>query len=435
MKSKLLAGLVAACFAAPVMAQSNITIYGIADAGLQFSNNGGNDQKVKLVSGVADGSRLGFKGVEDLGDGYKAMFTLEARVELDTGRQQTGNLSSNQGLYLTKGLSNSLAAVVPAAAGGQATVNRLVAGASAALNPAVNVNSANALFDRTAMVGLVTPYGAILMGRQYTPGYEVLVGADTFEAGTGGGWGGVLTGAGGFLTTGVAIRSDKSVQYRMELPNGIGGALMYGFEKSGYVGLDKKMWAANIRYKGNGFNIGLGHNHGTDQVGDSGLISTTLGGSYTTGDMKFFAGIHKQRNEHSVLIRALDAALAPSLTPFGPALGGVLAARIHANLVQNFNLDATGYTLGMHYKVGSGRIMASISRQDDKTASNSDATQYAIGYDYNISKRTDFYTVLAYIKNQNDGQYAPGAASASGGFTGAPGESGKALQIGMRHKF
>jgi len=79
--------------------------------------------------------------------------------------------------------------------------------------------------------------------------------------------------------------------------------------------------------------------------------------------------------------------------------------------------------------------MASIVRQDDKTVSNSDVTQYAVGYDYNLSKRTDIYTVAAYIKNQNDGQYAIGAASASGGFTSQPGESSKGFQIGMRHRF
>jgi predicted porin len=76
-----------------------------------------------------------------------------------------------------------------------------------------------------------------------------------------------------------------------------------------------------------------------------------------------------------------------------------------------------------------------VVRQDDKTASNSDATQYGIGYDYDLSKRTDIYAVVALIKNQNEGQYALGAASASGGFTSRAGESSKGVQIGMRHRF
>ncbi len=431
MKTKLLAATIASCFAIPALAQSSVTVYGIADAGVMYAKNGGSDTSVKIVSGIADGSRLGFKGVEDIGGGYKAIFTLEARVELDKGTQQAGNLSSNQGYALTDGLAFG----VPAAAGGATTAAKLLAGVRAALQPAINVNPNNALFDRTAMVGLITPGGAVMIGRMYTPAYEVFAAADAFEAGTGGGWGGIVGGTGGLLTAGITIRSDKSIQYRMELPSGFGAAVMYGVEKSGYVGLDKKMWSANAKYKANGFDVGLGYGRGTDQVGNPGLITTTIGGSYSTGDMKFFAGYHKQRNENSVIIRVANDALAPTFAAFGPALGGALAGQLNTALVRNFNLDAASYQIGMHYKMGSGRLMGSISRQDDKTASNSDATQYALGYDYNLSKRTDFYTVVAYIKNQNLGQYAVGAASASGGFTGTAGESSRALQVGMRHRF
>ena len=74
-------------------------------------------------------------------------------------------------------------------------------------------------------------------------------------------------------------------------------------------------------------------------------------------------------------------------------------------------------------------------RQNDKTSSDSDVTMLAIGYDHNISKRTDIYTVFANMKNQNDGQYTPGAASAPGGFTKVPGEDSHAVQIGIRHRF
>ncbi len=431
MKTKLLAMLMASCFTAPALAQSNVLIYGIADAGVMYVNNGGGDNRTKLVSGIADGSRIGFKGTEDLGSGYKAIFNLEARVELDTGRQQTGNLSTNQGFALTKGLAFS----VPAAAGGAATAAKLLAGVQGALQPAVNININDALFDRTAMVGLVTPIGAFLLGRMYTPGYEVFNNADVFESGTGASWGGTLGGTGGLLTAGVAIRSDKSVQYRIELPNGIGAALMYGTEKSGYIGMDKRSWGANLRYKANGWDTGVAHNYGTDQFGNRGLVTSTLGGSYDTGSVKLFAGYHKQKNENSVIIAFANANLAPTFAAFGPALGGALAGQLNAALERNFYLDAVSYQVGMHYRVGAGRIMASVVRQDDRTASNSDATQYGIGYDYNLSKRTDIYTVLAYIKNSNDGQYAIGAASASGGFTSQPGQSSKGIQLGMRHRF
>lgn len=431
MKTTLLAGVVAAAFAVPALAQSNVTIYGIADGGLMYVDNGGQDSKVKLVSGIADGSRIGFKGTEDMGGGYKTIFNLEARIELDTGKQQTGNLSTNQGFALTRGLAFS----VPAAAGGAATAAKLLAGVQGALQPAININLSGALFDRTSMVGLVTPVGAVLIGRMYTPGYEVFNNADVFESGTGASWGGIVGGTGGFLTAGVAIRSDKAIQYRIELPNGIGAALMYGFEKSGYVGMDKRSYGANLRYKANGWDVGAAYNRGTDQVGDVGLVTTTLGGSYSVGEAKYFAGYHKQKNENSVIIRYAADSLAPTFAAFGPALGGALAAQLNTALVRNFYLDAVSYQVGMHYRIGAGRIMASVVRQDDKGPTNSDATQYGLGYDYNLSKRTDIYGVVAYIKNTGMGQYAIGAASASGGFTSQAGESSKGIQLGIRHRF
>lgn len=431
MKTKLLAAGIAALFAAPAMAQSSVTIYGIADAGVMYVKNGGQDAKTKLVSGIADGSRLGFRGIEDMGGGYKAIFNLEARVELDTGRQQTGNLSSNPTFALTEGLNFT----VPAAAGGAAMAERLKAGVQSALNPAVNVNINNALFDRTSMVGLITPVGAVLLGRMYTPGYEVLNAGDVFESGTAAGWGGIVGGTGGLLTAGIAIRSDKSIQYRMELPNGLKASAMYGTEKSGYIGMDKRSWGANVRYVANGWDVGLGHNHGTDQVGARGLVTTTLAGSYAFDNWKLFLGAHKQKNENSVIIRYAGDLLAPTFAAFPAPLSTLLAGQANAALKRNFLLDAISYQAGFHYKVGAGRIMASVVRQDDKRADASDATQYGLGYDYNLSKRTDVYLVGAYIKNENDGQYAIGAASASGGFTGKRGESSKGIQVGMRHRF
>ncbi len=438
MKTKLIAALIAAAFAAPVFAQSSITIYGIADAGLHLTSNG-EGTKTRLVSGIADGSRLGFKGSEDLGGGYKAIFNLEARFELDTGDNKAKSLSDNVGFGLTRGLTFPVPA--PSAAPLAAAA---MSAARTVTNPSTPVvNSTGALFDRTSMVGLITPVGAVLAGRMYTPGYEILASGDTFETGTAGAWGSLTGGAGGLLTAGVAIRSDKAIQYRIELPNGIGAALMYGFKNSGYVGLDDKFWAANVKYKANGFDVGVGYNHGTDQNGNSGLITWTLAGSYALGDMKFFGGYHNMKNENSVIIPVAnagwDAQVVPLLTaaagPTGAPLVAAYTAAFKAAIARNFFLDAASYTVGMHYRLGAGRILGSISHVDDKTANEANATQYAIGYDHNLSKRTDIYTVLAYISNKNSAQYAGGAASAPGGFTSAAGESSKTFQVGVRHKF
>lgn len=423
MKTKLIAGVIASCFVAPVMAQSNVQIYGIMDAGIMKTQG----EKAKLVSGGADGSRIGFKGTEDIGGGYKAIFNLEARVELDTGTQTPSLVYNNDGFYLLKGM-DSLPASIRTGLAGQLKQFGVAA-----------VNSEKALFDRTAMVGLVTPVGAILLGRMYTPGYEVFAASDTFENGMSGAWGHVTGGTAGFTALGADIRSQKSIQYRVAMPNGLGGSLMYGFKGSGYLGRYNKFYGAALTYKANGFDIGIAHNQGYDQADQKSLTTSTIGGSYTWNDFKFFAGYHDQKNEHSALLRdyigAWDASIAPSLAPLGAPTATALRNVFVTNMSRNTQIDAASLQLGLHYKIGAGRLMASWARQNDRSASNSDATMVSVGYDYNLSKRTDIYTSITNIQNQNDGQYTPGIAGAPGGFTKVAGEDSRAILVGMRHRF
>jgi predicted porin len=423
MKTKLLAAVIGTCFAVPAMAQSNVSIYGIADAGVMWQKGG----PTRIASGIADGSRIGFKGTEDLGNGFKAIFNLEARVELDTGTQQPTLINDNPGLYLTRGMA-ALGPFLPAV--------------RTALQPpgAPAVNQERALFDRTSMVGLITPVGAILLGRMYTPGYEVFAAADTFETGTGGTWGSIVGGTAGFTALGADIRSSKSIQYRIAHPSGFGGSLMYGTRNSGYLNRYDEFRAAAVTYKANGFDVGAGYNHGFDLDGRPSLRTTTVGGSYLIGDFKLFAGFHSQRNKHSALLRdyinAWDVSFAPVVTArVGAPTAAVLRNVFVTNITANTQQDANSWQFGLHYRLGPGRIMASYAHQNDRTASNSDANLYAIGYDYNLSKRTDIYTVAAQINNKNEAQYTPATAGSPGGFTRRPGETGRAFQIGVRHRF
>lgn len=425
MKKSLIAGLIGTCCTFPVLAQTSVQIYGIADAGVMWQKGG----PTKIISGGADGSRIGFKGTEDIGNGYKAIFNLEARVELDTGTQQPTLINDNPGLYLTRGMQAIPAPIV-------ARLRTLIQPPGA---PAVNPEKA--LFDRTAMVGLITPIGAVMLGRMYTPSYEVFAAADAFESGTAGTWGGITGGTAGFTALGADIRSQKSIQYRIALPSGLGGSIMYGARNSGYLGRYNKFRAGALTYKANSFDVGVGYNHGYDQQNRPSLRTITVGGSYTLDAFKFFAGYHDQRNTNSALladyIGGWDSAVPAALTGLGvPAAAQTSLRAIFVNAITaNTQQDAKSYQFGLHYKVGGGRIMASYAHQDDRTASNSDADLYALGYDYFLSKRTDLYTIAGFIKNQNEGQYTPGTAGSPGGFTKLPGEDGRAIQIGIRHRF
>lgn len=76
-------------------AQSSVTIYGIIDQGVNYISNAqaldasghrvGRTQYT-TSSTVMAGNQLGFRGVEDLGQGYKAIFTLETGFDIGTGK-------------------------------------------------------------------------------------------------------------------------------------------------------------------------------------------------------------------------------------------------------------------------------------------------------------------------------------------------------------
>jgi predicted porin len=107
MKKTLLAFTVLGALASSAFAQSSIRIYGSADAGLRYLTNvdaAGNSKLSMSSNGTYKSSRLGFEGVEDLGDGLNAHFNLESRYQVSTG-VQVGvmfNAASYVGLGSTK---------------------------------------------------------------------------------------------------------------------------------------------------------------------------------------------------------------------------------------------------------------------------------------------------------------------------------------------
>lgn len=90
MKKTLIAMAVLAASGA-AMAQSNVTLYGIVDAGIGSFKNGapGSSSETEMRSGGLSTSRIGFKGTEDLGGGLKAVFKLEAAIDVQAGATRT----------------------------------------------------------------------------------------------------------------------------------------------------------------------------------------------------------------------------------------------------------------------------------------------------------------------------------------------------------
>jgi predicted porin len=127
-KKSLLALAVLGTIAGSACAQSNVTIYGIVDAGLLYTNNqptgNGTGSATGMISGGLSPTIIGFKGSEDLGGGLKVGFALEDDFWTTTGnggifgglfaRQANVSLSSGVGT-LTLGRQYSPAVLAFAA--------------------------------------------------------------------------------------------------------------------------------------------------------------------------------------------------------------------------------------------------------------------------------------------------------------------------------
>jgi predicted porin len=103
MKKSLLALAAMGAFAGTAQAQSSVTVYGILDMGISSVNT--KTSAAAPVDTTTSGlfvaqplstSRLGFRGVEDLGGGLTAGFTIEANVHANPGTTGSNNATAFQ---------------------------------------------------------------------------------------------------------------------------------------------------------------------------------------------------------------------------------------------------------------------------------------------------------------------------------------------------
>ncbi len=267
MKKTLVA--LAALAATSAFAQSSLTLFGTADAGLAI----GNGDVANLIglrnSGIAS-SALGFRGVEDLGGGMKASFHLEGSANTDSGVGQASN------------------------------TNNQVSGATAA-----QAGNQGFTFNRRAFVALGGNWGEVRLGREYTPHFWNYTFYDPF--GTNGvGTTLALAYSAGDSTN---VRASNAINYVGSF-GGFGINLMtyFGEQSSNVV----TTAITNSASAGSGGSMRLSYDNGPISVG-LGLGQTTigsaathrvkytnLGGSYNMGFMALMANFVRESNDQVV---------------------------------------------------------------------------------------------------------------------------------------
>ena len=107
-----LLGACACGIGAGAHAQGSVTLYGVLDSSVAYTSNvnaaGDSQVKMPALTGSLP-SRLGFKGVEELGGGWQAIFALESGFGADTGALgQGGRLFGRQSWVGLKGRFGSV---------------------------------------------------------------------------------------------------------------------------------------------------------------------------------------------------------------------------------------------------------------------------------------------------------------------------------------
>ena len=410
MKKTIALTALAAASSAVCAQSSSLTVYGILDAGVsQVSGLRGGTRK-DVISGIMDGSRLGFRGNEDLGGGYRAIFTMEHRLELDTGDIKNRPFSGSQ---LPDRLSQAALLGLPGAL--QPVVNNV----AASIGSTLGVNLDGRFWDRQVYVGLVTPVGAVLAGRQYTPAYESSASFDTLGTQSS-----LSAGQVAAIPAAIDIRISNAVAYRIQTGPITASVMAAPGERSTTTG---HFVGAMAMYKTEKFGVGLGYNSRENELGQKSLTSTSLGGSLVLGPGTAFVQVMQAKDENPSGLSTLAATLTPVV---GAPTAGLVSNAFINGLKQDAQVNHVGYRL----TTGPHIIYAAYSQLNDKLR-DADTASYGLAYTYSLSKRTAINAVATHFDNKGLAQAAPGQAGFLGGVTASAGTDSNSFALGIRHSF
>lgn len=383
MKKTLAAVAVLGAFAGSALA-ADVQLYGIVDEGLAYSHvdlDGAADatDSFSMNSGMQSGSRFGFKGTEDLGNGLTVGFVLENGFSADTGADNDTFFDREASLFLEGGFG------------------KLAFG---------KIGSINCGTSSWAQIGVLSAFGTSNWG-----GYSNQIGS--------------TASTGGVMDNTIAYQSPTFAGFTVFAQYSMGddgdtegvsgsenessldryyaiGAKYANGPLTAYFAVD----SVNYRswYKDG---AAAASAHDTD---DS--LTVTLGGNYDFGVAQIFFG----------------AQYFDEVETFGSLVTKVVDDKF-AGKIKGYGLN-----LSANFPVAGGKIMAGLGfvdaeAADSETAYDGDEFQryvVSVGYDYPFSKRTDAYVVASYMQDSIDYKDALKSDVDPTAYT---------FVVGLRHKF
>lgn len=380
MKKTLAAVAVLGAFAGSALA-ADVQLYGVVDTGLRYTHFDGDAaaagydavDKFEMKSGQQSGSRFGFKGTEDLGNGLTVGFILENQFNSDDGSLSDSDhfFRREASLFLEGGF-------------GKIAMGR--------------IGSINNGVSSWAQFGMLSAFGT-------SWDYSAQIGTWAVGAGI---W-------------------DNMIAYQTPTFAGFTVYAQYGMGSNNNENESSsdRYYALGAKYANGPLNLYLAVdsiNYQTadltgvnaDDIDDS--LTVTFGGNYDFEVVKLFAGAqYYDEAKISTAFGLLDSADYNATTYAGKFKGWSLG------------VSASIPAAGGQVLVGAGYMDAEAA-DSQKAAKDDELTRWVVsaGYDYPLSKRTNVYGILTYAQDSLDYTVTTAKDQDPTVF---------AAMIGLRHKF
>lgn len=359
-------------------AQSSVSIYGVLDASVgSFQTSyddavaNSNTRRTAVESGVMTTSFIGFKGVEDLGNGLKGTFMLESFLRTDVG---------------DAGRSDN-----------------------------------DTFWARNANIGLAGDFGAVSVGRMDTLLFLSSLAFNPF----GGSFGVSPTirqtfGAGVGLVLGDSGWGN-TIKYVTPNLNGFTAAVQYQLKET--TGTDNgNSWAANVTYLAGPFGVSATYQNFKTASTANNPGATVNGNTVTPADTAL-QGFANLPNTFTFGDEQTLWQLGASYDFGGAKLFGQYTDATTEYAAGGRDLDAKQWQVGVSVPLGAGALLASYGQvKFEQGADEGKNKIFTLGYDYNLSKRTDVYAAYMYDKNSDNDAATDWKA-------------GNTFAVGVRHRF
>ena len=404
MQKKVIALAVAALASSAAFAQTNVTVYGVVDLSQSFvkSSGGYEGNGVSFVPGATvvpaavaygnqptvgrldnNSSYIGFKGVEDLGNGLKAVFQYESNIKADEAGAVEGG--------------------------------------------------------RDTFVGLTGGFGTVVGGTLTHPLRAMGAKVELLPGAAGFGTMASLTGTVAGMQTGADNRAKNAIAYVSPTFSGFSGTVAYvNGENKNNSGVNNRQWQLAAQYENGPLFVAVGYHRATDYVANV----TEIGDSvvYATANTVGLTSALAAKDGADVSIMRLAAAYTlPTNTKltflvdrtkadagfYDGSTAEVKRTAFSLGVAQTFGKNVAGLEYGR-----TGKLKVDGDKVDETSANI-----WTAMYGYNLSKRTMLHARYSRLSNQdgvNNNFYLNPVGQ---GVTTGPSSTYSGFSLGLRHSF